>query len=125
MQEERRRILRDEHKKKLNRAMKTLLNDECLQQCKSYPMEKQITLTPRDNNKSDEMHVSWDVPCSSHEHAETSKNSQSKCKENETSRDEQILSMLQKVEKQSAVIIKRIRSKPAERYFQRNCKAFV
>ena len=106
MQEERRRILRDEHKKKLNRAMKTLLNDECLQQCKSYPMEKQITLTPRDNNKSDEMHVSWDVPCSSHEYTETSKNSQNKCKENETSRDEQILSMLQKVEKQRQLLLK-------------------
>lgn len=106
MQEERRRILRDEHKKKLNRAMKTLLNDECLQQCKSYPVEKQITLTPRDNNKSDEMHVSWDVPCSSHEYTKNSKNSQNKCKETETSRDEQILSMLQKVEKQRQLLLK-------------------
>ncbi|XP_031829761.1 uncharacterized protein LOC116425769 isoform X2 [Nomia melanderi] len=102
--QERRKILRDQHKKKLNRALETLLNGECLEQCPSYPMERQITLTPREQGKND-MTAVWEDHCCSNEYADN-KSVQSRNKENEASREEQILDMLKKVEKQKQLLLK-------------------
>lgn len=102
IQEERRKLLRDQHKKKLNRTIKTLLNEESLEQCTSYPIERQISLTPKEYNKN--VDIDWDDPCFSQQ-AETSKISQNKCKESEISREEQILNMLKKVEKQKRLLL--------------------
>ncbi|OAD55579.1 hypothetical protein WN48_04455 [Eufriesea mexicana] len=102
IQEERRKLLRDQHKKKLNRALKTLLNDESLEQCTSYPIERQISLTPKEHNKN--VYIDWDDPCISQK-AEMNKISQSKSKESEISREEQILDMLKKVERQKRLLL--------------------
>ncbi|KZC07288.1 hypothetical protein WN55_07699 [Dufourea novaeangliae] len=100
--EERRRVLRDQHKKNLNRAMQALLNEECFEQCPSYPVERQITLAPRENSESDDVRAVWEDPFSN----EQSRTAQSKGKENEISREEQILDMLKKVEKQKQLLLK-------------------
>lgn len=102
VQEERRKILRDQHKTKLNRALKTLLNEE---QCTSYPVERQITLTPRKHDKNIDDCVNWEESCCFSQCTETSKIPQSKCKENGISREEQILDMLKKVERQKRLLL--------------------
>ncbi|XP_053995693.1 uncharacterized protein LOC128885615 isoform X1 [Hylaeus anthracinus] len=103
-QEERRKILRDQHKKKLNRSVKTLVNEECFEQCPSYPMERQITLPPRGNDKSIDTGAVWEDQYLN-ECTETSKSSHTKCKETENSREEQILDMLKKVERQKKLLL--------------------
>ncbi|XP_076236092.1 uncharacterized protein LOC143180326 isoform X2 [Calliopsis andreniformis] len=105
VQEERRKILKDQHQKKLNRAVQTLINEECLEQCLTYPMERQITITPREANENQDIRVVWDASCPNEEHTETNNNVQ-KDKENEISREEQILNMLKKVERQRQLLLK-------------------
>lgn len=104
-QEGQRKVLQDQHKKKLNRALKTLLDEECLEECPSYPMERQITLVLRENDKSVDMGATWEEQCISNECTNTDKTLQNKSKENENSREEQILDMLKKVEKQKQLLL--------------------
>ncbi|CAD1479350.1 unnamed protein product [Heterotrigona itama] len=110
MQEERRKILREQHKTKLNRALKTLLDDESLnvreEQCVSYSVERPITLASRKRNKDTDDRVDWEGPCRCFSQpTETSKISQNKCEENVASREEQILDMLKKVERQKRLLL--------------------
>nr|XP_012145897.1 PREDICTED: uncharacterized protein LOC100876209 isoform X4 [Megachile rotundata] len=99
---ERRRVLRDQHKKKLNYALKTLLNEEPIDH--SYPMKTQVTLQPRETDKRVEVHGSWEDPCCS-KREDTETVSQTKCKNDEESREEQILDMLKKVERQKRLLL--------------------
>ncbi|XP_043796457.1 uncharacterized protein LOC122716951 isoform X3 [Apis laboriosa] len=107
IQEERRKLLRNQHKKNLNRALKTLLSEESLneEQCISHPLERQITLTPRKYEKNIDDYTDWKESCCFNQHTKTSKILQNKCKESETSREEQILDMLKKVEKQKRLLL--------------------
>lgn len=113
IQEERRKILREEHKTKLNRALKTLLDDESLnvrgEESVSYPIERPITLAPRKRNKTMDDCVEWEGPsagcCCLSQPAETSKIPEDKCEENGASREEQILDMLKKVERQKRLLL--------------------
>ncbi|XP_012145894.2 uncharacterized protein LOC100876209 isoform X1 [Megachile rotundata] len=99
---ERRRVLRDQHKKKLNYALKTLLNEEPIDH--TYPMKTQVTLQPRETDKRVEVHGSWEDPCCS-KREDTETVSQTKCKNDEESREEQILDMLKKVERQKRLLL--------------------
>ncbi|CAK9805686.1 hypothetical protein ANTPLA_LOCUS4624 [Anthophora plagiata] len=105
LQEERRKNLRDQHKKKLNHALQILLNEESLEQCTIHPIERQITLTPRENDKNIDTRVVWEEPYYFSERTETDKTLQNTCKNNKTSREEQILNMLKKVEKQKRLLL--------------------
>ncbi|CAL7941900.1 unnamed protein product [Xylocopa violacea] len=107
LQEERRKLLRNQHKQKLNHALETLLNDESLEQCTRCPGERQITLTPLENNKDTDIHVAWEQSRCFSQRAETSKTpqNQTKVNESETSREEQILDMLKKVERQKRLLL--------------------
>lgn len=67
-------------------------------------MERQITLIPREQSKND-MTAVWEDHCCSNEYTEN-KSVQSRSKENETSREEQILDMLKKVEKQKQLLLR-------------------
>ncbi|XP_034190698.1 uncharacterized protein LOC117608993 [Osmia lignaria lignaria] len=102
--QEHRRILRDQHKKKLNHAVRSLLSEECLEQCVSQPMERQITLPPRVSNGNVDVHGTWEEPCCS-KRADAKKISRKKCEEEEESREEQILDMLKKVERQKRLLL--------------------
>ncbi|CAK9825638.1 hypothetical protein ANTRET_LOCUS3606 [Anthophora retusa] len=105
LQEERRKILRDQHKKKLNHALQILLNEESSEQCTIHPIERQITLTPKENDKNVDTRVVWEEPYCFGERTETDKILQNTCKDNKTSREEQILNMLKKVEKQKRLLL--------------------
>ncbi|XP_026673693.1 uncharacterized protein LOC108630195 isoform X2 [Ceratina calcarata] len=103
--EERRRLLRDQHKQKLNRAMKTLLDGECLAPCAPRPTERQITLAPieRDKKRKD-IQATWEDPSSPNQRT-VRRDAQSKYKGNESSREVQILDMLKKVERQKRLLL--------------------
>ncbi|XP_076300333.1 uncharacterized protein LOC143218775 [Lasioglossum baleicum] len=103
--QERRKMLKDQHKKKLNRALETLLPEECTVQCPSYPIERQITLLPKEKEKDVDVKAVWEDQCCVSEHSD-SRAVQSRRKEPETSREEQILDMLKKVEKQKQLLLK-------------------
>ncbi|XP_076652108.1 uncharacterized protein LOC143358669 isoform X2 [Halictus rubicundus] len=103
--QERRKMLKDQHKKKLNRALQTLLPEESLVQCPSYPIERQITLMPREKEKDVDVNAVWVDQCCVSERSD-SRAVQSRRKEPETSREEQILDMLKKVEKQKQLLLK-------------------
>ncbi|XP_076757683.1 uncharacterized protein LOC143427425 isoform X2 [Xylocopa sonorina] len=107
LQEERRKLLRDQHKQKLNHALETLLNDESSEQYVRCPGERQITLTPLENNKDTDAHVTWEQSHCFSQRPETSRISQNQTKviESETSREEQILDMLKKVERQKRLLL--------------------
>ncbi|XP_076633661.1 uncharacterized protein LOC143347906 [Colletes latitarsis] len=91
-QVERRKVLQNQHKKKINRTMKALLDEECLTQCSSYPVERQITLKPRENDNVD-VNAVWE------NHVDE------KIVKNDNLREEQILDMLKKVEKQKQLLL--------------------
>ncbi|XP_043513598.1 uncharacterized protein LOC122530580 isoform X1 [Frieseomelitta varia] len=116
VQEERRKILREQHKTKLNRALKTLLDDESLNVCeeqRAYPVERPITLAPRERNKNMDDYADWEGPCCClSQPTEPRKTSQNKCEEDGASheedgasREEQILDMLKKVERQKRLLL--------------------
>ncbi|XP_078043075.1 uncharacterized protein LOC144473247 isoform X2 [Augochlora pura] len=103
--QERRKMLKDQHKQKLNRALQTLLHEECLEECSSYPIEKQITLAPRQEDRGVDVNAVWEDQCCTNERLD-SRTVQSRNKEVEISREEQILDMLKKVEKQKQLLLK-------------------
>nr|XP_033327469.1 uncharacterized protein LOC117221021 isoform X1 [Megalopta genalis] len=103
--QERRKMLRDQHKQKLNRALQTLLHEECLEKCPSYPIEKQITLVPREEDRGVDVNAVWEDQCCTNKRQD-SRTVQSRHKEAEISREEQILDMLKKVEKQKQLLLK-------------------
>lgn len=105
MQEERRRLLRDQHKQKLNRAMKSLLDGECSASCQSKtPAERQITLAPIERDAGTGIQAAWEDPCCVSQRT-ARRDAQSKRKENEASREIQILDMLKKVERQKRLLL--------------------
>ncbi|KOX67364.1 hypothetical protein WN51_08271 [Melipona quadrifasciata] len=110
VQAERRKILREQHKTKLNRALKTLLDNESLNVCEEqralYPVERPITLAPRKRIKNMDDCADWEGPCCClSQSTEPSKISQNKCEEDGASREEQILDMLKKVERQKRLLL--------------------
>ena len=109
--------MREQHKTKLNRALKTLLDDESLNVCEEqralYPVERPITLPPRERNKNMDDCADWEGPCCClSQPTEPRKISQNKCEEDGpsreedgASREEQILDMLKKVERQKRLLL--------------------